>query len=59
MFDWSAYLYLPPPTSATVLLWEGDLIDVWVDNDDITTGIREVLTKFELRVTFPQTDAAT
>ena len=59
LFGWTAYLYLPQPVSATVLFWEGDLMDVWVQDGDMRDGVREMVKEFELRVTFPKSDAAT
>ncbi len=53
MFNWTAYLYLPS-LPATVLFWEGDLIDVWASNEQVKDSVQKVVQRFELRITFPE-----
>ena len=55
IFGWSAYLYLPSG-AVTILLWEGDLIDVWSSDEALPHTIREIVQTYELRVT-SDTDA--
>lgn len=50
IFQWSAYLYLASG-AATVLFWEGDLIDVWSSHEKLPQAIQEIVQTYELRVT--------
>jgi hypothetical protein len=49
-FGWSAYLYLASG-AASVLLWEGDLVDVWSPDESVTQRVLGVVQSYELRVT--------
>ncbi len=50
MFGWTAYLYLSSAT-ATVLFWEGDLLDFWSDDERLIKEVRGTVQTYELRVT--------
>jgi hypothetical protein len=50
IFGWSAYLYLASG-AATILFWEGDLIDVWSPDESLRHTTREVVETYELRLT--------
>ncbi len=50
MFGWTAYLYLPS-ARATVLFWEGALIDFWSADERLTESVRGAIQSYELRIT--------
>jgi hypothetical protein len=50
VFGWSAYLYLASG-AATVLLWEGDLVDFWSKDERMIQRVRAVIQTYELRLT--------
>ena len=50
IFQWSAYLYLESGV-ATVLFWEGDLIDLWSRDSQLTKAVLEVVRDYGLRMT--------
>jgi hypothetical protein len=50
MFGWSAYLYLLP-NKATVLNWEGDLIDLWSFDKQHFAAFKEIQATFQLKET--------
>lgn len=51
IFGWSAYLYLASG-AVTVLFWEGELIDVWCTDKDVSNRVRGVVEAYGLRTTF-------
>jgi len=57
MFGSSAYLY-EPAEKVSLLLWEGDLIDVWASDDLTKSHVREVVSNFKLKITWPKSDTA-
>jgi hypothetical protein len=50
MFGWTAYLYLPSG-AATVLFWEGDLIDFWCGDEHLIQAVRATVQTYDLRIT--------
>lgn len=49
-FQWDAYLYLESG-AATALFWEGDLIDFWSCEAELTTAVLEIVQNYRLRIT--------
>jgi|SRR5215469_4031140 len=50
MFGWTAYLYLSSG-AATVLFWEGDLVDFWSSDERLIQQMRATIQTYELRIT--------
>jgi hypothetical protein len=50
MFGWTAYLYLPSG-AATVLFWEGELVDFWSADRCLIQATRDTIQTYELRIT--------
>jgi hypothetical protein len=50
MFGWTAYLYLPSK-AATVLFWEGELVDFWSADEQLIQAVRATIQTYELRIT--------
>jgi hypothetical protein len=49
MYGWSAYLYILSG-AATVLFWEGDLVDIWSADEKVRHPVRAVIQTYELRL---------
>lgn len=47
---WSAYIYAFP-SRTSLLLWEGDLIDVWTPRNAVLKTIRATAQKLDLKIT--------
>lgn len=50
MYGWTAYLYLASD-KATLLFWEGELVDFWTRDASIYREVKSIIQKLELRLT--------